>query len=167
MSNSIQKYARRNVPRYTSYPTAPHFTDAVGAADYVAALEGLDPAKPVSLYLHVPFCNTRTEFIQNLNRWGIDITIHKHNPAGMHTHTHAHSRTNLHLLIYWCRLLQYHRILRTSPNIDSHQTAGRANSTIPAFVTVYLCGLSEFLNQKQISALIVNELAITRWNHRQ
>ena len=98
----------------------------------------------------VPFCNTRTEFIQNLNRWGIDITVHKHNPAGMHTHTHTHSRTNLHLLIYWCRLLQYHRILRTSPNIDSHQTAGRANSTIPAFVTVYLCGLSEFLNTQKL-----------------
>ena len=49
-------YLTRNTPRYTSYPTAPHFSDAVGADSYEAWLEGLDPAAPVSLYLHVPFC---------------------------------------------------------------------------------------------------------------
>ena len=36
--------AERNVPRYTSYPTAPHFTGAVGAdtyANWLAALPAL------------------------------------------------------------------------------------------------------------------------------
>ncbi|MDV7143654.1 oxygen-independent coproporphyrinogen III oxidase [Tropicimonas sp. TH_r6] len=44
------------VPRYTSYPTAPHFNNAVGShhfADWVAALP---PDSDVSLYIHIPFC---------------------------------------------------------------------------------------------------------------
>lgn len=44
------------VPRYTSYPTAPHFTPAVDGETYQGWLGALDPAEPVSLYLHVPFC---------------------------------------------------------------------------------------------------------------
>ena len=51
----LARYDRR-VPRYTSYPTAPHFTAAVDAPTYEAWLAALDPALPVSLYLHVPFC---------------------------------------------------------------------------------------------------------------
>ena len=43
------------VPRYTSYPTAPHFSPAVDAATYGAWLRAL-PEVPLSLYLHVPFC---------------------------------------------------------------------------------------------------------------
>ena len=50
------RYATRNVPRYTSYPTAPHFGPEVGADVYASWLAGLDPAAPVSLYLHVPYC---------------------------------------------------------------------------------------------------------------
>ncbi|MCF8466866.1 MAG: oxygen-independent coproporphyrinogen III oxidase [Sneathiella sp.] len=44
------------VPRYTSYPTAPHFTGAIDGGVYEQWLQDLDPAKPLSLYLHVPFC---------------------------------------------------------------------------------------------------------------
>lgn len=44
------------VPRYTSYPTAVEFTDDVGAGDYVAALDRIASATPVSLYIHIPFC---------------------------------------------------------------------------------------------------------------
>lgn len=44
------------VPRYTSYPTAPVFSPAVGASQQATALANLDPAKPVSVYLHIPFC---------------------------------------------------------------------------------------------------------------
>lgn len=44
------------VPRYTSYPTAPVFSPAVGAAEQAQALAALDPAVPVSVYLHIPFC---------------------------------------------------------------------------------------------------------------
>ncbi|MCB9957589.1 MAG: oxygen-independent coproporphyrinogen III oxidase [Rhodospirillaceae bacterium] len=45
------------VPRYTSYPTAPHFGPAAGDGAYAARLaEGF--AEPLSLYLHVPYCRT-------------------------------------------------------------------------------------------------------------
>ncbi|MFV0366887.1 MAG: oxygen-independent coproporphyrinogen III oxidase [Hyphomicrobiaceae bacterium] len=44
------------VPRYTSYPTAPHFSAAVDATTYEAWLEDLPPGLPLSLYAHIPFC---------------------------------------------------------------------------------------------------------------
>ena len=46
----------KRVPRYTSYPTAPAFSQHVGAGFQSACLAGLDPRKPVSVYLHIPFC---------------------------------------------------------------------------------------------------------------
>ncbi len=55
-TQNLSRYATQTVPRYTSYPTAPHFSDAVDGAEYARWLGDLDPAKPVSLYLHVPFC---------------------------------------------------------------------------------------------------------------
>jgi oxygen-independent coproporphyrinogen-3 oxidase len=51
----IAKYETR-VPRYTSYPTAPHFETSVDGAVYRSWLGALPGAAPVSLYLHVPFC---------------------------------------------------------------------------------------------------------------
>lgn len=48
--------AERTVPRYTSYPTAPHFTDAVDAAVYGRWLAEMPERARLSLYLHVPFC---------------------------------------------------------------------------------------------------------------
>ncbi len=51
----IEKYDAR-VPRYTSYPTAPHFSPAVDAAVYGGWLAALPDNAVLSLYLHVPFC---------------------------------------------------------------------------------------------------------------
>ncbi|MCE7026541.1 oxygen-independent coproporphyrinogen III oxidase [Jiella avicenniae] len=45
------------VPRYTSYPTAPHFSQGVGRASWAELCRGLGPAEPVSVYLHIPFCD--------------------------------------------------------------------------------------------------------------
>ena len=48
-------------PRYTSYPTADRFHNGFGEAEYANALElrGLGALnKPLSLYIHIPFCNT-------------------------------------------------------------------------------------------------------------
>ncbi|HYW92267.1 MAG TPA: oxygen-independent coproporphyrinogen III oxidase [Gammaproteobacteria bacterium] len=48
-------------PRYTSYPTAPQFHDGFGVADYREAAEhsnGELIPRPLSLYLHIPFCRT-------------------------------------------------------------------------------------------------------------
>ena len=43
-------------PRYTSYPTAPHFGTAVGEADFIQWVKAIAPNSEISLYLHVPFC---------------------------------------------------------------------------------------------------------------
>ncbi|MFN3658912.1 MAG: oxygen-independent coproporphyrinogen III oxidase [Pseudolabrys sp.] len=48
--------AERNVPRYTSYPTAPQFSAAVGPDVYRGWLEALPRDASLSLYIHVPFC---------------------------------------------------------------------------------------------------------------
>ncbi|SDQ84745.1 oxygen-independent coproporphyrinogen III oxidase [Pseudovibrio sp. Tun.PSC04-5.I4] len=56
MTDLEQKYASLNVPRYTSYPTAPHFSEAVTPSLYGDWLESIPSDTPLSLYLHVPFC---------------------------------------------------------------------------------------------------------------
>ncbi|CEJ13117.1 Oxygen-independent coproporphyrinogen-III oxidase [bacterium YEK0313] len=48
--------AGRPVPRYTSYPTAPHFHAGVDQATYRRWLGELSPCASLSVYLHVPFC---------------------------------------------------------------------------------------------------------------
>jgi len=56
----VRKYDQSG-PRYTSYPTADRFHEAFGPADYVQALitrRETRPRDPLSLYVHVPFCNT-------------------------------------------------------------------------------------------------------------
>ncbi|MBE2261261.1 MAG: oxygen-independent coproporphyrinogen III oxidase [Burkholderiaceae bacterium] len=50
-------------PRYTSYPTADRFVEAFGETDYQQALEQRRAgpgrtALPLSLYVHVPFCES-------------------------------------------------------------------------------------------------------------
>jgi oxygen-independent coproporphyrinogen III oxidase len=44
------------VPRYTSYPTAPHFGPEIGPGDFVRWIEAIPDASEISLYVHVPFC---------------------------------------------------------------------------------------------------------------
>lgn len=46
----------RTVPRYTSYPTAPHFHTGVTGDLYAAWLKDLTQDDSLSLYLHVPYC---------------------------------------------------------------------------------------------------------------
>jgi oxygen-independent coproporphyrinogen-3 oxidase len=46
-----------NVPRYTSYPTAPHFHAGVGEAQVRSWMAQLRAGETVSLYVHVPFCD--------------------------------------------------------------------------------------------------------------
>lgn len=55
----VKKYNRPG-PRYTSYPTAPHFTDAVKLSDWDTAIQNnnINGEKDLSLYVHLPFCDT-------------------------------------------------------------------------------------------------------------
>jgi oxygen-independent coproporphyrinogen-3 oxidase len=52
----IRKYAAA-VPRYTSYPTAPHFHEGIDSAIYASWLRQLGPDHSLSLYLHIPYCD--------------------------------------------------------------------------------------------------------------
>jgi oxygen-independent coproporphyrinogen-3 oxidase len=50
-------------PRYTSYPTADRFVEAFGEKEYVEALSvrqagGVGKPMPLSLYVHIPFCES-------------------------------------------------------------------------------------------------------------
>ena len=46
-------------PRYTSYPTAPHLSEQFAKSDLLAALARSNQrASPLSLYFHLPFCDT-------------------------------------------------------------------------------------------------------------
>lgn len=48
--------AERAVPRYTSYPTAPHFGIAVNGEVVRHWMATLNPDASLSLYLHIPYC---------------------------------------------------------------------------------------------------------------
>jgi oxygen-independent coproporphyrinogen III oxidase len=52
----IRRFEDQRIPRYTSYPTAPHFSPSVGPAACRGWMTRIDPGARVSLYLHVPFC---------------------------------------------------------------------------------------------------------------
>jgi len=54
----IRKYDKSG-PRYTSYPTAVQFTESFSADDYKAQIvKSNQLATPLSLYFHIPFCDT-------------------------------------------------------------------------------------------------------------
>ncbi|TIS29411.1 MAG: coproporphyrinogen III oxidase, partial [Mesorhizobium sp.] len=46
-----------NVPRYTSYPTAPHFHSAVDATTVRGWINAIAAGDEISLYLHIPYCD--------------------------------------------------------------------------------------------------------------
>jgi oxygen-independent coproporphyrinogen-3 oxidase len=54
----LERYNRPG-PRYTSYPTAPVWNDSFGPADLERVHEEAERARsPVSLYMHIPFCES-------------------------------------------------------------------------------------------------------------
>lgn len=59
----LRKYAGP-APRYTSYPTANHFTDNIGmfAPLELIQRDNRPGAGPLSLYIHLPFCQSRCWF---------------------------------------------------------------------------------------------------------
>ncbi|WP_265569448.1 oxygen-independent coproporphyrinogen III oxidase [Sphingomicrobium nitratireducens] len=79
----------RAVPRYTSYPTAAEFTDAVGGKAQADGLAAVGEHEPLSLYLHIPFCekicfycgcntgaaNRRARLAAYLDRLGEEIDL--------------------------------------------------------------------------------------------
>lgn len=58
MKDAWIPFAARAVPRYTSYPTAADFTPSVGAGEAARWAAAVPEGEPVSVYVHVPFCET-------------------------------------------------------------------------------------------------------------
>ncbi len=52
----VKKFAAP-VPRYTSYPTAPHFSSEIGVSEYARWLTAIPAGGKLSLYIHIPFCD--------------------------------------------------------------------------------------------------------------
>ena len=59
----LRRYDKKG-PRYTSYPTAIEFGDGVAHADYLELLARANekPDEPLSMYVHLPFCEARCNF---------------------------------------------------------------------------------------------------------
>lgn len=57
MAEALLHTYSASVPRYTSYPTAPHFGPDVDSATYAGWLQALKPGQTLSLYLHIPYCD--------------------------------------------------------------------------------------------------------------
>ncbi len=73
----VQKYSRSG-PRYTSYPTAPQWSNAIGTKEYQKSLEEKAAAKtPLAVYMHIPFCETLCYYC------GCNILITKEHGRGM------------------------------------------------------------------------------------
>ncbi|MGE5692151.1 MAG: oxygen-independent coproporphyrinogen III oxidase [Candidatus Zixiibacteriota bacterium] len=73
----LEKYDRPG-PRYTSYPTAPEWKEDFKFSDYEEKLAeaGRKTEEPLSLYMHIPFCEARCWFC------GCNVTItHKEDAA--------------------------------------------------------------------------------------
>lgn len=62
--NLIKKYDKPG-PRYTSYPTAPHFSESFTHQDFLSEVDATNRAlnpPDLSLYYHLPFCDTLCYF---------------------------------------------------------------------------------------------------------
>ncbi|MCM2474899.1 oxygen-independent coproporphyrinogen III oxidase [Rhizobium sp. CG5] len=57
MNNALLAKYSSAVPRYTSYPTAPHFHEAIGCGIYAQWLQELHSGNDMSLYIHIPYCD--------------------------------------------------------------------------------------------------------------
>ncbi|RUM45815.1 MAG: oxygen-independent coproporphyrinogen III oxidase [Hydrogenimonas sp.] len=55
------KYSKPG-PRYTSYPTAVEFSEDFAYNRYIEKLKTRDPKKPISIYIHLPFCRSACYF---------------------------------------------------------------------------------------------------------
>ncbi len=58
IKSEIVQLAEARLPRYTSFPTAVQFSDAVGDNMCHEWLSALGPSDSISLYIHVPFCES-------------------------------------------------------------------------------------------------------------
>ncbi|MBU2725923.1 radical SAM protein, partial [Acidithiobacillus ferridurans] len=78
----IRRYDRPG-PRYTSYPTAPHFREDFDERSLQGALDRSNASgRPLSLYFHIPFCEhlcfycACTKVVTRHHEWGTPYVAH-------------------------------------------------------------------------------------------
>jgi oxygen-independent coproporphyrinogen-3 oxidase len=93
-------------PRYTSYPTAVEFSETYGNAEYEESLREAASRKnePLSLYLHLPFCEERCTFC------GCNVIITRKRPVAAEylTYLYREIREVAARLAGRRRVVQYH-----------------------------------------------------------
>ncbi len=57
----FEKYSKPG-PRYTSYPTAPEFSEKFGENDLIQCFKSQSSKRALSLYIHLPFCRSACYF---------------------------------------------------------------------------------------------------------
>jgi oxygen-independent coproporphyrinogen-3 oxidase len=57
----FEKYSKPG-PRYTSYPTAPEFSESFTQEDLIDRFQQQSDERPLSLYIHLPFCRSACYF---------------------------------------------------------------------------------------------------------
>ena len=57
----FEKYSKPG-PRYTSYPTAPEFSNSFTKEDLSDKFKNQSDNRPISLYIHIPFCRSACYF---------------------------------------------------------------------------------------------------------
>ncbi len=101
----LRKYDRPG-PRYTSYPTAVEFNAAYDASAYFASLDeaAARPDDPLSLYVHLPFCEHRCTFC------GCNVVVTRHRAVSEKylTYLHREIREVARRLGRRRRVVQYH-----------------------------------------------------------
>ena len=101
----LRKYDRPG-PRYTSYPTAVEFSSDYDASAYFESLAqaAAHPDDPLSLYVHLPFCEHRCTFC------GCNVVITQHRAVAEKylTYLHREIREVARRLGQRRKVLQYH-----------------------------------------------------------
>jgi oxygen-independent coproporphyrinogen-3 oxidase len=101
----LRKYDRPG-PRYTSYPTAVEFSSAYDASAYFGSLDeaAMHADDPLSLYVHLPFCEHRCTFC------GCNVVItQRRSVAGQYlTYVHREVREVARRLRRRRKVVQYH-----------------------------------------------------------
>ena len=78
ISDAILEKYNRPGPRYTSYPTAPVWTDDFGPGDFEQACATAEAqGTPLSLYMHLPFCESLCLFC------ACNVSIQKNKSVGV------------------------------------------------------------------------------------
>lgn len=97
-SDLAKSYGQDRLPRYTSYPTAPHFAPTIGEAHYRKWLATIPVRRPASIYLHVPFCRSMCWYCgchTSVTRRDDPIALYA---AGLRTESHLIAETVGHRL---------------------------------------------------------------------